>query len=109
MNVVSLYTTESAIEDGVLVHPYPERYPWLLITSAIHAACAGESEKGARNYDQCLVPLLMDCVMEVRRQMEAAKSRGGCDFAKLEDTIAGTVWIMPNDKGGMTIMQPGDY
>jgi hypothetical protein len=92
------YTAEQAIEDGCLVHPYPKRWPWLLITQGVHAKCM--EEKG-RTYDQCLVPLLMDCIMAVR---------GKKDFpVVLEYTVAGTVWIMPNENGGMTVMNPEDY
>lgn len=94
------YTADQAIEDGVLYHPYPTRWPWLLITQSIHTLC--KSQKG-RTYDQCLVPLLIDCIM-------AVKANGNTNPpVVLEHTVADTVWIMPNEKGGMTVMTPEDY
>jgi type I site-specific restriction endonuclease len=101
---ISVYTTEQAIDDGFLVHPYPERWPWLLITSGVHGACETASEFDGRTYEQCLVPLLMDCIMQVQELMR--QSTEGVSFAKLEHTVAGTVFIKPNDKGGMTVMLP---
>ncbi len=96
------YGSDQAIKDGVLHHPYPNRWPWLLITNSVHADCA--NEKG-RTYDQALTPLLMDCIMEVK-----AKKPDHEDFPLiLEHTVAGTVWIMPNENGGMTVMKPEDY
>ena len=37
--VISVYSTEQAIEDGYLHHPYPERWPWLLISENVAQAC----------------------------------------------------------------------
>lgn len=92
------YTADQAIEDGILHHPYPQRWPWLLVTNSVHADC---NDQTGRTYDQCLVPLLMDCILAVR---------GKKDYpVVLEHTVAGTVWIMPNEKGGMTVMKPEDY
>lgn len=94
------YTSEQAIKDGVLYHPYPTRWPWLLVTQSVHTDCKGQE---GRTYDQCLTPLLMDCIMAVKGKKEE-------DFpVVLEHTVAGTVWIMPNEKGGMTVMKPEDY
>jgi len=95
------YGTDEAIKDGVLHHPYPARWPWLLITNSIHADC----ENKGRTYDQALTPLLMDCIMAVKAKKPAHE-----DFPLiLESTVAGTVWVMPNEKGGMTVMKPEDY
>jgi hypothetical protein len=101
---IDIYTEHQAIEDGVLIHPYPERWPWLLITVGVHGACATASELEERTYEQCLVPLLMDCIMEVQKLMR--KHPEGVSFAKLDHTVAGTVFIKPNTKGGMTVMLP---
>ena len=38
-DIIFSYTSEQAIEDGVLVHPYPKRWPNLLITQKIHTTC----------------------------------------------------------------------
>lgn len=103
MEIISRYTEDQAIEDGQLIHPYPERWPWLLIAPGVHAACERAAETGARTYAQALVPLLMDCIMAVQSR------RNPQPPIILEDTVADTVWIMPNDKGGMTVMQPAEY
>ena len=99
---ICTYTDEQAIEDGVLVHPYPERWPWLLITASVHAEIE-EHVSDQRNYTQCLVPLLMDCIMLAQSQTNTRPPLA------LEHTIVGTVWICPNGKGGMTVMKPSDY
>ena len=96
---ISVYTEDDAIADGALIHPYPTRWPWLLITPAIHAACS--QDQHGRTYDQCLTPLLMDCIMQAQKAQRLNRDR-----AKLEHTIAGEVLILPNGKGGMTVMQP---
>lgn len=97
---IHAYTSDQAIEDGVLHHPYPTRWPWLLITGSVHAAC--KNSKG-QTYDQALTPLLMDCIMAVQSNKKSDPP------IVLEYTVAGTVWIMPNEKGGMTVMKPEDY
>ncbi len=48
----------------------------------------------------------MDCVIEFNKRRERDSE---CDFAKLEHTVAGTVWIKPNGMGGLTVMTPEDY
>ena len=100
--IISEYTDQQAVEDGVLHHPYPKRWPWLLITQTVFAACC---DVDGRTFDQCLVPLLMDCIMAVQGAMKTKKEPP----IVLEGTIAGTVWIMPNGSGGMTVMTPEDY
>jgi hypothetical protein len=98
--VISSYTSDDGIEDGVLYHPYAQRWPWLLITNSIHAIC---SKQKGRTYDQCLVPLLIDVILLV-------KSKTNPNFPlKLDGTVAGEVWIMNNEKGGLTVMLPSDY
>ena len=96
---ISVYTEDQAIEDGSLIHPYPTRWPWLLITPGVHSACS-QGDCG-RNYDQCLIPLLNDCIMAARKAMKQNR-----EFATLEFTVAGEVLIVPNGKGGATVMQP---
>lgn len=100
---ISVYTCEQAVEDGVLIYPYPKRWTWLLITPNIHAAC--DKDKHGRTYDQCLVPLLMDCIMEAQNPRNKKKKPP----LVLEGTIAGKVWICPNEMGGMTVMTPEEY
>lgn len=98
--IISSYTSEQAIEDGVLYHPYPKRWPNLLITQSIHTDC--NHQKG-RTYDQTLVPLLMDCIMAVQANRKKEPP------IVLNHTAVGTVWVMPNELGGMTVMKPEDY
>ena len=99
-DIIFSYTSEQAIEDGVLVHPYPKRWPNLLITQKIHTTC--ENQEGL-TYDQALTPLLMDCIM-------AVQAKKNPDFPiVLKHTVADEVWIMPNEKGGLTVMNPEDY
>lgn len=97
--IIFSYTSEQAIEDGVLYHPYPQQWPWLLITSSVHAAC--ESVTDGRTYDQALKPLLIDCILLARQAKEFP--------AELEGTVAGTVWVSPNENGGITVMKPEEY
>lgn len=98
--LVHRYGIEQAVADGVLIHPYEGRWPWLLITPAIRHAC--ENQEG-RSYDQCLIPFLHDCILQARLNQDAT------NFWKLEHTIAGEVWIMKNEKGGLTVMTPEEY
>jgi hypothetical protein len=101
-NVIHSYTSDEAIEDGVLCHPYPDEWPWLLITSSIHEAC--DSAADGRTYDQALRPLLVDCILIARERAASG------DFpAELTGTVAGTVWVCPNERGGITVMKPEDY
>jgi hypothetical protein len=97
---ISVYTDEQAVADGVLIHPYPQRWPWLLISLQVHAAC--DKKKHGRTYDQCAVPLLMDCIMAAQAAQKSKKKPP----IVLEGTVAGTVWIMPNGMGGMTVLNP---
>jgi hypothetical protein len=99
------YTEEQAVEDGELIHPYPERWPWLLITRGVHEAC--DRKDGGRPYDWCLVPLLMDAIM-LAQSSQAARHPEKYPLV-LEGTVAGTVWVMPNGKGGLTVMKPSEY
>jgi len=100
---ISVYTEDQAIEDGVLIHPYPKNWPWLLITQAIHDDCSnGNNGNNGRTYDKCLIPLLHDCIMAA----QAAQKNSTKPPLILENTICGTIWIEPNSKGGMTVMKP---
>ena len=101
-DIIHAYIDDQAIEDGVLFHPYPNRWPWLLITASVHEICSNDSSD-KRTYDQKLVPLLMDCIMMVQANPDMGPP------IKLEYTVCGTVWIAPNAKGGMTVMLPSDY
>lgn len=100
------YTCEQAVEDGVLIHPHPKTYPWLLISINVHQACQ-PTETDKRTYQQKLMPLLMDCILMTRSKANLAKLHRG-DKLRLEGTVADTVIIGLNEKGGMTICQPSE-
>lgn len=97
------YTTEQAIEDGVLIRPLDDK-PALIITRSIHADCCEEAD--GRTYMEKLGPLLLDASLAVKEPIE----KGSDDWpVVLEHTVAGTVWIMPNELGGITLLKPEDY
>lgn len=97
------YSLEQAIEDGDLVHPYPDKFPWLIISHGIHHDCKKQTSDDLRTYDQKLIPLMMDAVLVVRAADEPSFPM------VLEHTVVGTVWIMPNEKRGLTLMKPSEY
>ena len=103
--VISEYTDRDAIADGMLIEVDPAKWPALLITASIKHACEREAAKGRRDYRQCLIPLVQDCIMEVQRKMKRDRT---ADWAKLTGTVAGVVFVTPNSLGGMTIMMPED-
>jgi len=110
--VISSYSEEQAIEDGVLHHVEPKAWPWLLVTDSVFRGCEAVAEtrehyqaNGEVHVDPVLYPLVTDAIMETQRQM---KLNPRCDLVELEHTAVGTVWIRPNSKGGMTIMKPED-
>ena len=102
---IHVYTDEQAIEDGILHHQWPTRWPWLLITNTVLREAeivAGDREDVL---DHVLVPLAMDAIMATQKQH---KINPRVDLVELEHTALGTVWIRPNSKGGLTIMKPED-
>lgn len=104
--VISRYTCEDAVNDGVLFHPYPKQWPWLLISTEVNAACQEDPEStDSRTFDQKCVPLCKDAIMAAQRpDANDVLQRDG--HLTLEGTVAETIWIVPNDKGGMTLLQP---
>lgn len=102
-DVISEYSDEQAIDDGVLHHLWPETWPWLLVTEMVYAEACGVADDRNVKWHQVLVPLVMDAIMATQRQ---AKLNPRCDIVELEHTAIGTVWVRPNSKGGMTVMKP---
>lgn len=100
------------VEDGVFIHPYPERWPWLVISMNVHQACQ-PTESDKRTYDQKLVPLLMDVVMAVKADQAQPQTKRKLkdfgDFIQLEHTVADTVWVCMNDAGGLTVYTPSEH
>ena len=106
--VVFSYTARDAINDGVLFEPYPKRWKNLLVTSSIHHDCARENVDDKRSYDQRLIPLIIDCIGKCN--VNAIKNDGKLDApVVLNGTYCGTVWVMENGLGGLTVMKPEDY
>ena len=96
------YTAQDALDDGLFHQPFPGKYPGVLLTESVFVACT--NSKDGRTFSQCALPLVMDAVMAVKADK---KPKDG--FWKLEGTVAETVWIFPNEFGGITIMKPEDY
>jgi hypothetical protein len=96
------YTAQDALDDGVFQQPFPKEYPGVLLTEAVSTACLTKND--GRTFNQCAFPLVMDAVMAVQ-----AKKNPKDGFWKLEETVAGTVWIFPNEFGSITIMKPEEY
>lgn len=103
--VISSYSDDQAIEDGVLVHPFPEKWPYLLVTATVYGECERVAESRGIPIEPVLVPLLIDCIMATKA---AVKHRRDADLVTLEHTAVGTVWVRPNGAGGMTVMKPED-
>ena len=98
--LIASYGAQQALEDGVLREPYQERWPRLLISLDVHLVCLTQV---GRTYDEALIPLLGDCVLAAQA---AVASGGVTPPLALEHTVAGTVWIAPNELGGMTVYTP---
>ena len=104
-NVIFSYTSEQATFDGVLVHPFPEKLPWMLLSASVHAAIEKAIEGTERTYEQAAFPLIMDAIL-----IASAKPDGSPWTKGLEGNVTnGKVWIGLNDKGGLTLMRPEDY
>lgn len=101
--VISSYTDEDAIEDGVLVRPFPEKAPKILFTAAVHAAI--EAVNDGRTYAQKAIPLILDAARIVGRRVNDRLWTEG-----LEGNVTGQdLWIGRNGLGGLTLMFPSDY
>jgi hypothetical protein len=102
---INVYTEEQAIEDGILHHLWPDRWPWLLVTNTVFSECERVADHRGAELNSVLIPLILDAIMETQRQH---KLNPRTDLVELEHTAIGTVWIRPNGKGGMTLMKPED-
>lgn len=104
---ISTYTEEQGIEDGVFAYPFPDKFPGVLLTSAVHEAICDKIEPAleARLYEQAVIPLLIDAVMIVNSDLKEHL------FTKeLEGNVTGQeLWIARNGMNGFTIMFPSDY
>ena len=105
--IVHIYTTQQAIDDGVLVQPYPERMPGGLLTANVFAACENLVSEN-RTLAQIIVPLLQDAAM-LAMQCALQNPRDTDPHMALANTAVGKVWVRMNDIEGLTIMFPEDY
>lgn len=103
------YTTEQAIEDGVLVHFDVNRWPWLLMTASVWADVVAAAVFDEVAIEARAVPLMIDCVGVAQENDESLRTLNAGEPLVLKHTLAGDVWVMLNDKGGLTIMKPEDY
>lgn len=103
--VIYKYTSDQAIDDGLLCHPYPDKFPGWCFTAKVHAALEIVADDRNVTYAQVAIPLLMDAAMIVRaRPGDHLYTKG------LEGNATGSdLWIGQNDIGGFTIMDPSDY
>ncbi len=105
-DLISVYSTDQAIEDGVLHHPYPSEWPWLLVTDAVWKSAQNVSLNRRVDFRDVLRPFLGDCILAVQYAMRQTPD---VDLVKVQGTCVGTVWVRPNDKKGMTVMFPEDH
>jgi len=102
---ISSYSAEQAVEDGVLVYPYPDKFKFLYLTRAVHDAIEAAIEGSERTYDQAAIPFIMDAAMVAQAKPDDYLWTDG-----LEGNVTGSkVWVQLNEKGGLTIMFPEDY
>lgn len=104
--VISEYSEEQAIADGVLHHLFPDKWPWALVTDGVLLACLATAERDGRQRLEVVVPLMIDAIRATQKALSA--HRGRVNRVVLEFTAAGTVIVSPNSKGGLTIMLPGE-
>ena len=105
-DVVSSYGIEQAVADGIMIQPYPEKWPWLCVSIGVWAAI--EDQNDGRTMDQKLIPFLTDVIMFV----QAKHRRNNQDpetewFGGLDGNVTGRdVWFSVNDKGGLSVYFP---
>ncbi len=120
--VISSYTADQAIADGVLVEPLPDDFPKMLLTAAVHAKIMETpttqelEERGGYNQkvddrtpEQRIIPLFMDALRVaakgVKKDPEEYLWTEG-----LEGNVTGKkLWLSINEFSGLTIMFPEDY
>ncbi len=108
-DVISSYTSEQAIDDGVLVEAFPKQFPKLLLTNAVFTTIEEKIEGTQRTLEQAIIPLFQDAVMLFR----AAQKKDPNEYLVtkgLEGNVTGKdLWVAMNEYGGLTIMFPEDY
>ena len=105
-DVIVSYTSEDAMQDGFLDEVYPNRFPKLLLSRNIMVKIDEAILKREESFDRICYPLCLDIAMEGNRKKR--KIENG-DFAVLEHTVAGKIWISLNEFGGLTAYTPEEY
>ena len=106
------YTSDQAIQDGQLHHPYPDKFPNLLISDGVLNKLTEDlidretREWDTLKFDQRCIPMLMDCGWAIRAALLKDKEE---TLVILEHTAAGTIWMGPNEKGGWTVYLPSEH
>ena len=124
-DIVYSYTSEQAVEDGVL-HDVSYMFSsdgfskrrWYVTNGIVEAI---RHRNDGRSFDEKLVPLVLDAVRIVNAKIQEAVKRFGDNSAKnvlehtggglitegLEGNVTGqTVWIGINENGGWTLIFP---
>jgi hypothetical protein len=111
-DIVSTYTADQAIEDGVLVYPYPDKFPNLLLTRSIFELIDAQT-KADRTFGQACLPFLQDVAYAWNRHVKRTQGQDGLctETRDLWGNVTGRndLWIAANEKGGITVMLPEDY
>lgn len=91
---ISVYSDAQAVEDGILVEPYPDKFPGWLVTRGVFEVIERLAEMPQRcSVDPLLIPLLMDAALIVRAKRDHLHTKG------LEGNVTGhTVWIGQNQR-----------
>ncbi len=104
-------TSDQDIEDGVLHHPYPDKFPGLYISDGVLVKLTkGLIDKYEKwdslKFDQRCIPMLMDCSWAIKAALLKDQEE---TLVILEHTAAGTIWMGPNEKGGWTVHFPSEH
>ena len=97
---ISVYTDAKALEDGLLVaisgHGAVNR-----VTQAVFAAFATRtSDAEAEHFD------ITRLITAIRQMLALSPDRDGWRTAEIDGK---TLWLIPNEVKGLTLMFPGDY
>lgn len=102
--VVSTYTDEQAVEDGVLV-PLAGLGPVNRVTRAVFSHFVGEAAD--RPMPVIEMPKALEPLMAaVRAMLKIPPDRDGWRTGDYEGK---RLWVVPNELGALTLMFPEDY
>lgn len=102
--VISTYTDEQAVEDGVLV-PLAGLGPVNRVTRAVFAHFVGEA--AFKPMPVIEMPKVLEPLMAaIRAMLKIPPDRDGW---RTGDYQGKRLWLVPNEVGGLTLMFPEDY